>query len=285
MIKKLISLIILVPTILLSETSTFDSTYYATFLKTGIPANIPIELINSHYAQIDGGKYFKYIYLVVDSTAKFDDNAQIVYSRTGIGYGRMSVEFIKVDNDISKAEKLFLTSDEDELDKLELFLLPVSNVLLYKWGKKVNMPTPRVRKEYPYKKGKDFPPLIIETEEDTINTKDFLGKICVINWWATSCHGCVLEIPGLNKLVTKYKDEDVVFVSIIWDKENFEQFIDKHPFHYLHGFSNKKLEKIFGLGFPRNLILDKNGMVLYNKPGGSPDTYKLLDKVITEVIK
>ena len=84
---------------------------------------------------------------------------------------------------------------------------------------------------------KQFPNLKLETlYGDTISIQDYKGKYLVINWWATSCINCWKEIPGLNKLVEKYKsNKDIVFLAIAFDKRDvLEHDLRKKEFNYLH---------------------------------------------------
>ena len=43
---------------------------------------------------------------------------------------------------------------------------------------------------------------------------EFRGKIVFINFWATWCLACVVEMPSMEKLHQKFKDKDFVMVGI-----------------------------------------------------------------------
>ena len=49
--------------------------------------------------------------------------------------------------------------------------------------------------------------------------EDFKGKYVYIDCWATWCGPCKKELPYLGKLEEKYKDRNIVFVSISSDKD------------------------------------------------------------------
>lgn len=49
--------------------------------------------------------------------------------------------------------------------------------------------------------------------------EDFKGKYVYIDCWATWCGPCKAELPYLKKLEEKYKDRNIVFVSISSDKD------------------------------------------------------------------
>lgn len=49
-------------------------------------------------------------------------------------------------------------------------------------------------------------------EERTL--ADYRGKVVLVNFWATWCVPCLTEIPDLNELSDRYRDEGLVVISI-----------------------------------------------------------------------
>lgn len=43
------------------------------------------------------------------------------------------------------------------------------------------------------------------------------GKAVVVNFWATTCPGCVAEIPALVALSQKYTPQDLIIVGVAMD--------------------------------------------------------------------
>jgi len=43
------------------------------------------------------------------------------------------------------------------------------------------------------------------------------GKAVIVNFWATTCPGCVLEIPALVELSKKYAPQDLVVIGVAMD--------------------------------------------------------------------
>jgi len=48
----------------------------------------------------------------------------------------------------------------------------------------------------------------------TISSKDYLGKVVVLNFWYAACGPCRAEAPRLEKLYTTYAPKGVVFVGV-----------------------------------------------------------------------
>jgi thiol-disulfide isomerase/thioredoxin len=134
--------------------------------------------------------------------------------------------------------------------------------------------------EKPLEKGKKLPFIKVQLlNGDSILIKDFLGKYIVMNWWHTRCAPCRQEIPGLNKLVEKYKDnQNVVFISIAFDsKERVENYLKNNEFRYIQTIGDRETSKLFGETFPVHLIVNPQGVTTFISMDGSEDKYKDID--------
>lgn len=57
--------------------------------------------------------------------------------------------------------------------------------------------------------------------ENSVELKDFQGKVMIVNFWATWCAPCREEIPSMNNAWAQLKDKDVAMLAI-----NFGEPID-----------------------------------------------------------
>ena len=138
-----------------------------------------------------------------------------------------------------------------------------------------------------FKTGDPFPK--IKTNDmygNKINTKNLKGHIIVVNYWYADCVPCISEMPELNKIADRYKnDSGVVFISIAKDEATtLETFLKLHPFKYAiidnGGFiiSENNITS-----YPTNVVVDQNGKVYFHTSGLSPNTTKWIGKSIEEL--
>ena len=91
------------------------------------------------------------------------------------------------------------------------------------------------------------------------------GKVSIINFWATWCGPCLVEIPNLIELKNEYKDKPFQIIGISTDDylEDVMQFNEYQPFNYPVIMANKQVYEMFPppMGIPFTIVLDKNGNV------------------------
>ena len=117
------------------------------------------------------------------------------------------------------------------------------------------------------------PQLISETGKAT-RLSDYRGKVVLLNFWATDCGGCVLEIPAIIDVQTGYRNKGFTVVGVSMDipYENLKDaeeawgkvrpFIAKKKINYPILMGRESLFKDFGLTqLPDTLLIDKAGKV------------------------
>ena len=82
-------------------------------------------------------------------------------------------------------------------------------------------------------------PAIDFTLQDMSGTKvslsDFRGKIVFINFWETWCPPCREEMPSMEKLYNKYKNDGLIMLAIAGDREGLKivrPFVEKRGFTF-----------------------------------------------------
>lgn len=113
------------------------------------------------------------------------------------------------------------------------------------------------------------------------------GKVVVMNFWFIECTPCREEIPYLNKLVDKYKDNDnVVFISVTNNKSaSVKKFLEKNTFKYTQLADASNIIHEYNVNvFPTHFVIDKNGKFSLAQIGGQ-DIEETLDKEIQKILQ
>jgi len=109
-----------------------------------------------------------------------------------------------------------------------------------------------------------------------VDLASFKGKVIVLDFWATWCGPCQLEIPGFIELYDKYKDRGVVVIGVqVQDEEGLlKPFVQKFKMTYpvVSGIGREDLEKAYApiWGLPTTFIIARDGTVCRKRMGLHP---------------
>jgi peroxiredoxin len=103
---------------------------------------------------------------------------------------------------------------------------------------------------------------------------DYRGKVLLLNFWATDCGGCVLEIPSFIELQKAYKDKGFSAVGVSMDISyedlknaneawgRVRPFMAKHGMNYPIAMGDDAVSKAYALNaFPATYLIDKSGKI------------------------
>lgn len=136
-------------------------------------------------------------------------------------------------------------------------------------------------------KGEPFPAIEwTDIHGQKFMQQELLGKIVVINCWFIACKPCIAEMPGLNKLVEKYKPSGVVFLAPALDnKEALEKFLSQTSFLYSAIPNAAGIMDSLGVkGYPTHIVLDRTGKVSYVSSGLGENTLQEIDGLIGQLL-
>jgi peroxiredoxin len=95
---------------------------------------------------------------------------------------------------------------------------------------------------------------------------DYRGQVVFLNFWATWCGPCRFEMPSMQELYTRFKDDGFVIVAVNLqeDKRTVQKFIDSLglTFPVLLDKSGSVGATYGARSIPTSYIVDRNGYVI-----------------------
>ena len=112
---------------------------------------------------------------------------------------------------------------------------------------------------------------LTDDKDAKISLSDFKGKVVLVNFWATWCHGCKEEIPWYMEFAGKYKDSGLVVIGISMDDDGWKAvkpFLQGKKLNYSVVIGNNTLAGQYGLdSMPLSVLVDRQGRIADSHPG------------------
>ena len=104
-----------------------------------------------------------------------------------------------------------------------------------------------------------------DSEGKTAKLNEYHGKILVVDFWATWCHGCKTEIPWFAEFQRKYGAEGLNVVGISMDDDGWKvvkPFIQSRNVPYRIVLGNDSVAKQYAIGnMPDTFLIDREGRI------------------------
>jgi thiol-disulfide isomerase/thioredoxin len=123
-----------------------------------------------------------------------------------------------------------------------------------------------------------------------VSLSKFKGQYLIIDFWASWCHPCIENIPFIQKLKRKYKNDSlqILSYSVDTDGKKWKTAIRKYEFS---GTQVSDLNGFYGLlpvyckvavGVPRYMLFDKSGKLINTDlpQPDNPELNKILDGIL-----
>ena len=106
---------------------------------------------------------------------------------------------------------------------------------------------------------------------ETVSLSDFKGQKVLLDFWATWCPPCRIELPGLNSMVPELNKSGVVVLNISVDKkiDTVKKFITDNQYlnlNVLHDDQNIA-DRYQVSAIPTKVLIGEDGNILARKVG------------------
>jgi peroxiredoxin len=117
----------------------------------------------------------------------------------------------------------------------------------------------------------------------------FSGQVVVLNFWATWCVPCRVEMPSFEKLYRRYRSEGVTVLAVTLDKKsekNIKSFVEEYELSFPVLLDEEgKVERLYpSMTIPFTYVIDRKGRIVARVDGAknweSSETFEAIEYLL-----
>ncbi len=121
-----------------------------------------------------------------------------------------------------------------------------------------------VRKEQDRKSAPEF--ALKDVSGKVVKLSDYRGKVVLLNFWATWCGPCKVEIPWFIGFEREYKDKDFAVVGVAMDEDGWKSvkpYMDDKKVNYPVVMGSEEASLLYGgvESLPTTFVIDRDGKI------------------------
>lgn len=108
-----------------------------------------------------------------------------------------------------------------------------------------------------------------DSNGQSFHLADYKGKVVLLNFWATWCGPCKVEIPWFIEFEKNYKDKGFAVVGVSLDDDGWDAvkpYLQSRKMNYRVALGSMEIERLYSGGagiesLPTTFIIDRDGKI------------------------
>jgi peroxiredoxin len=153
---------------------------------------------------------------------------------------------------------------QKEVILMFLRTLAVAMVAIWPLLASQTTPQPGLPTPQPGQPAPDF--TLPDSTGSPIKLSAYKGKVVLLDFWATWCEGCKVEIPWYVEFQNKYRKDGLTAIGVSMDDDGWKSvrpFLETHKLNYPVVIADQDLASRYGglPSLPMTLLIDRSGKI------------------------